>query len=197
MVAMPASVAPANAFRSIKDIEGQVSKTEVLKGEILIDQRFVSHDVGSTLSALVEAEKRAITVRVDDVIGVAGFLLPGNFVDVLASRIDRGSRRAVTETVLTMVKVLAVDQTVKTEENEPVIVRAVTLEVTPPQAEILVKRKEEGTIQLTLRNPNDTKVAEVKPAPKKTPVKRVYRAPTTTEITIIKGTSVNKTKAKS
>lgn len=196
MVAMPASVAPANAFRKIEDIEGQVSKTEVLKGEILINQRFVTHDVGSTLSALVEAEKRAITVRVDDVIGVAGFLLPGNFVDVLASRVDRGSRRAVTETVLTNVKVLAVDQTVKTEENEPVIVRAVTLEVTPPQAEVLVKRKEEGTIQLTLRNPNDTKVAEIKPEPKKAPVRRAYRAPTDTTITVIKGTSVNKTKAK-
>jgi pilus assembly protein CpaB len=158
--------------------------------------RFVNHDEGSTLAALVEEKKRAITVRVDDVVGVAGFLLPGNNVDVLASRLERGSRRAITETILTNVKVLAVDQTARTDDNDPVVVRAVTLEVSPKQAEVLVARMEEGTIQLTLRNPLEEVVVEApKPAPKKV-TRRARRAPTDTTIIVIKGTSVAKAKVK-
>ena len=119
---------------------------------------------------------RAVTVRVDDVIGVAGFLLPGNRVDVLAARREAISR-ATAETIVRDVKVLAVDQTAATEKNEPVIVRAVTLEVNPEQAEVLVKAKEEGSIQLTLRNPLDDEVFVEEPAPAPAPVVRQAVAP--------------------
>ena len=98
---------------------------------------------------------RAMTVRVDDVVGVAGFLLPGNRVDVVAARKLQGSDRAITETILFDINVLAVDQTSSQDKNEPVVVRAVTLEMTPQQAEVLVRAREEGRIQLTLRNPTD------------------------------------------
>jgi len=197
MVALPNDSVPPGAVRTLEDLEGKIARAEILSGELLLKGRLADHDEGSTLAALVEEKKRAITVRVDDVIGVAGFLLPGNQVDVLASRLERGSRRAVTETILTNVKVLAVDQTARTDENDPVVVRAVTLEVSPKQAEILVARGEEGTIQLTLRNPLDHLVAkeEPKPAPKKV-ARKVSRAPTNTTITLIKGTRVEKTKVK-
>jgi pilus assembly protein CpaB len=196
MVNMPKESTPVSAYTAIEEVEGKVATAEILAGELLLSQRFVDHATGSTLAALVEEKKRALTIRVDDVIGVAGFLLPGNYVDVLASRMENKTRRAVTETILTKVKVLAVDQTARTEENDPVVVRAVTLEVTPKQAEILVKRKEEGSIQLTLRNPLEEMVVKAEPAPKKV-VRRVRRAPKRdTEITIIRGTKVNKTKAK-
>ncbi len=99
---------------------------------------------------------RAITVRVDDVVGVAGFLLPGNHVDIVAAR--KQNDRATTETILMDINVLAVDQTSNQDKNEPVVVRAVTLEMTPKQAEILVRAREEGRIQLTLRNPTDDAV---------------------------------------
>jgi pilus assembly protein CpaB len=186
MVPMPESSIPSGAIIRIADVEGKIATAEMLPGEMLLRQRFVDHESGSTLAALVEKKMRAVTVRVDDVIGVGGFLLPGNYVDVLASRLERGSRRAITETVLRNVKVLAVDQTAKTDENDPVVVRAVTLEVSPKQAEELVKRMEEGTIQLTLRNPLDTMVAEEvvpepAPAPKKV-IRRIQRAPTDTEM---------------
>lgn len=197
MVLLPNNVVPTGAIKSIEDIEGKIATADILSGELLLSGRFVNHDEGSTLAALVEEKKRAITVRVDDVVGVAGFLLPGNNVDVLASRLERGSRRAITETILTNVKVLAVDQTARTDDNDPVVVRAVTLEVLPKQAEVLVARMEEGTIQLTLRNPLEKVVAKEtsKPAPKKV-TRRVRRAPTDTTIIVIKGTSVNKTKVK-
>jgi pilus assembly protein CpaB len=128
---------------------------------------------------------------------VAGFLLPGNRVDVLAARLETG-RRATAETILRDVKVLAVDQTAATEKNEPVIVRAVTLEVNPAQAEVLVKAKEEGSIQLTLRNPLDDEVfvAEVAPPPAPAPVRRVVAppAPRQRSVTVIRGTDVSTTK---
>jgi pilus assembly protein CpaB len=150
---------------------------------------------------------RALTVRVNDVIGVAGFLLPGNRVDVLSSRKDT-SRRAVTETILRNIKVLAVDQTASTEQNEPVIVRAVTLEMTPAQAEVLVKARTEGEIQLTLRNPLDQQPEtepepEPEPKPATKPVVAQSAAPKSrpvssrpTTVTVIRGTKVDKTKTK-
>lgn len=196
---LPEKAIPNGAIRTTADVEGQVSTTEILAGEILFQSRFVDHESGSTLAALVQPNMRAVTVRVDDVVGVAGFLLPGNYVDVLATRLERKTKRAVSETVLRHIKVLAVDQTAKTDDSEPVVVRAVTLEMTPPQAEVLVKRKEEGSIQLTLRNPLDTMVAEEKPVAKpapKAPVRRRTTRPSNTTVTIIRGTRVEKKKAK-
>ena len=197
MVPLPDHIVPTGAIRSIEDVEGKIATADVLRGELLMSVRFVDHSEGSTLAALVQEKMRAITVRVDDVVGVAGFLLPGNKVDVLASRLERGTRRAITETILTNVKVLAVDQTARTDDSDPVVVRAVTLEVTPKQAEVLVSRKEEGTIQLTLRNPLEEVVVQEAPKPEVKKVRRrVTRAPTDTTIIVIKGTSVEKTKVK-
>jgi pilus assembly protein CpaB len=138
-VEIPDGVAPIGFFTSADDIKGRVSTTAITRGEILIKERFAKHDAGSTLAALVAQDMRAVSVRVNDVVGVAGFLLPGNRVDVLSAR-KEANRRAVTETILKNIKVLAVDQSASTDNNEPVIVRAVTLEVTPKQAETLVLR---------------------------------------------------------
>jgi pilus assembly protein CpaB len=174
----------------------------ISRGEILISDRFVAHEAGSTLAALVSANMRALTVRVNDVIGVAGFLLPGNRVDVLSSR-KTNDRRAVTETILRNIKVLAVDQSASTDQNEPVIVRAVTLEMTPEQTEILVRARTEGEIQLTLRNPlqEEELVAEAEPEPVKAEVVVPKRAPEprsrSTTVTVIRGTKVDETKTTS
>jgi pilus assembly protein CpaB len=109
----------------------------------------------------------------------------------------------VTETILQNIKVLAVDQTASTEQNEPVIVRAVTLEMTPAQAEVLVKARTEGEIQLTLRNPLDVHAqAEPEPAPEpvQKPVVVRQAAPrpvdTSATVTVIRGTKVDETKTK-
>jgi len=201
---MPAEFAPPGSYRSLEDVVGKITVQEIVTGEILMSERFVDHEDGSTLAAIVTEKMRAVTVRVDDVIGVAGFLLPGNRVDVLASRREQ-NRRATIETILRAIKVLAVDQTAATEENEPIIVRAVTLEVTPEEAEVLVKAKEEGTIQLTLRNPLEELeaepevVVEAKPAPAPAPVRRATtpRPPRPRDVTVIRGTNVSTTKASS
>ncbi|HEY5701291.1 MAG: Flp pilus assembly protein CpaB [Woeseiaceae bacterium] len=197
LVDLPEGAAPEGFFTSIDEVAGKVSTTEIPRGEILIAQRFREHSAGSTLAALVDREMRAVTVRVDDVVGVAGFLLPGNRVDVLASR-KQTNKRAETETILRNIKVLAVDQTASADSNEPVIVRAVTLEMAPRQAEELFRARTEGTIQLTLRNPL-AQEEEVAPPPKPQVVaKRAPRprTPPPTEVMVIRGTSVDKTKTR-
>ncbi len=193
---MPAEFVPPGSFTNVDEVIDRITVQPIVAGEILMRERFAAADDGSTLAALVSEKMRAVTVRVDDVIGVAGFLLPGNRVDVLAARREAG-RRAMAETILSDVKVLAVDQTAATEKNEPVIVRAVTLEVSPAQAEVLVKAKEEGSIQLTLRNPLDEEVV-VAEAPEAAPEPvPVAAPPRKRSVTVIRGTDVTKAKEQS
>jgi len=189
-IIMPKEFVPEDALMNMQDIEGYVSNTEVFAGEMLLSSRFNAHEGGSTLASLIGENMRAISVRVDDVVGVAGFLLPGNYVDVLATRLGK-SDKAKTETILQKIKVLAVDQFARTNSSDPVVVRVITLEMSRSDSEILTKRKAEGTIQLTLRNPND----EVIRVAKKTPAKRVIRAKAP-EIMIIRGTNVATIKTK-
>ena len=200
LLQLPPEAVPQNGFAALEDIEGQVARATIEPGEILLKSKFAEHSAGSTLAALIDPSMRAVTVRVNDVVGVAGFLLPGNRVDVLSTVLNQQTKKATTDTVLHNIKVLAVDQTTATEKNDPVIVRAVTLEMTPDQSLVLVKAKEEGRIQLTLRNPLDDQVAKVAPPPVKKaapkPVKRVYRPPSSTTIQVIRGTKIAKTKTK-
>jgi pilus assembly protein CpaB len=201
VITVPQGTPLGNHFTTPAEIEGLVATQKALSGEVLLKERFTKSGTGSTLAALIRPDMRAISVRVDDVVGVAGFLLPGNRVDVVAARKLHGNERATTETILMDINVLAVDQTSSQDKNEPVIVRAVTLEMTPQQAEILVRAREEGRIQLTLRNPSDDAqpqlVAEQLPAPAPPPappVRKVRQEPRRTEtpgVTIIRGTNVD------
>jgi pilus assembly protein CpaB len=193
LIDTPEGLAPEGFYTSIDEVVGMVSTTAIPRGEILVSERFREHSAGSTLAALVNQDMRAVTVRVDDVVGVAGFLLPGNSVEVLASR-KQANKRAETDTILRNIKVLAVDQTASADSNEPVIVRAVTLEMLPRQAEELFRARTEGTIQLTLRNPL---AKEAPPPAPKVVVARAAPRPRVappSEVMIIRGTSIDKTK---
>lgn len=207
VIAVPTGTPLGNHFSRLEEVEGLVATQKALDGEVLLKERFTKTGAGSTLAALIKPEMRAVTVRVDDVVGVGGFLLPGNHVDVVAAR--KVNERASTETILTDINVLAVDQTSNQDKNEPVVVRAVTLEMTPKQAEVLVRAREEGRIQLTLRNPNDDSqlVAEAvpePPPPPAAPVRKARPAPAapaepvrapTPGVTIIRGTNINSAQA--
>lgn len=196
VITVPTGTPLGNHFGSVKEIEGLVATQRALSGEVLLKERFAKPGTGSTLAALIKPDMRAVTVRVDDVVGVAGFLLPGNHVDVVAAR--KVNDRATTETILLNIHVLAVDQTSNQDKNEPVVVRAVTLEMTPKEAEVLVRAREEGRIQLTLRNPTDefrpqlVATPEPPPAvPVAKPVPRAAPRPTAPSVTIIRGTHVD------
>ena len=151
---LPIQLMTEDTFSSFDDVIGKVAKGEIFQGEAIMSKRLASHNQGTTLAALVSQDMRAVSVRVDDVIGVAGFLLPGNRVDVLASRMDK--RRSIIRTVLKNIKVLAVDQTAEASKDKPLLVRAVTLEVSPKDSEALFQAIQEGSIHLTLRNPIDS-----------------------------------------
>jgi len=198
---VPNDLVPTNGIGDPAEVEGMIPTQDILAGDVLRLERLSDHQEGSTLAALIDPEKRAFTVRVDDVVGVAGFLLPGNHVDIIATKSEDRSRNLVkARTVLSDIKVLAVDQKARTDKNDPVVVRAVTLELTPKESEELAKAREEGRIQLTLRNPLSedellVQVPESVPAPvavAPAPEKPVQKKPTRTysappSVIVIKG----------
>lgn len=173
LVTWPPDAVPEDAFKDTAEVVGKVASQRIYPGEPVLQRRASLNAGGSSLAAMIEPTKRAVTVRVNDVIGVAGFLLPGNRVDVLATVMS--DRNAKTKTLLQDIKVLAVDQTAQAEKDKPVVVRAVTLEVEPKQAEDLVAATEEGTVQLALRNPDDTLVIAEAPPPEKPKPRRAAR----------------------
>ena len=123
------------------------------------------------LSAIVAEGKRAMTVRVNDVIGVAGFALPGNFVDILVST-QKDSNKAgkkdlsISKLILQRILVLAVAQEAGQNDTRPRVVNAVTLEVTPGQAEKLDLARSVGQLSLVLRNQGDLEPAQTDGATK-------------------------------
>lgn len=205
-VRMPMDTIPDDAFDSSDKAVGKIATFDILRGDIVRSARLADHLTGSTLASLIEPNMRAISVRVDDVVGVGGFLLPGNRVDVLATKQTGSNSNTLAETILENLRVLAVDQTASTDKTQPVVVRAVTLEMTPEQTVVLVKGMSEGKLQLALRNPLDNQikpviaqpVAEVKqlPAPVKVfKVVKVTQHRGSSGITVIRGTEVNVVKA--
>ncbi len=184
----PADRTPEGAFTQIEEIKGHVAMQTIYEGEPILNKRIAEHSKGSTLSAIIGKHKRAVTVRVNDVIGVAGFVLPGNNVDVLGATTKVRGKVSV-KTILQNVKVLAVDQTTG-DKDTPVVVRAVTLELDPDEAEELVKAKSQGSIQLALRNTLDNTV-QSPPAEKTAPVKRRPKPKPRRYVTIIRGTTVS------
>ncbi|GLZ89053.1 Flp pilus assembly protein CpaB [Metapseudomonas resinovorans] len=203
LVRMPKGTVPDDALDATDKAVGKIATFPMLRGDILRSARVAEHLGGSTLASLIEADKRAISVRVDDVVGVGGFLLPGNRVDVLATRQVGGtSNDSESKTILQDLRVLAVDQTASTDKTQPVVVRAVTLEMTPKEAEILVKAMSEGRLQLALRNPLDDHkkteaVATAKPTPATPAAPRpvVRRMERPSGVIIIRGTEVKVAKA--
>jgi pilus assembly protein CpaB len=147
-----------------------VSKDELLKdgrrvvlsplgrGEPVLRSKVTGPGQRALLSALLEAGKRAVTLRVDDVRGVAGFILPGDFVDVVLIAEDGPPRREnYSEILLQHVKVLAVDQLASERQEQPTVAKAVTVEVTPEQAQKVLLATNIGKLSLILRRPEEAR----------------------------------------
>ncbi len=160
MVEWPATSVPAGAFSEPAELEGRVVKTSLARGEPLLENKLAPVGTKGGLSAVVGEGKRAITVRVNDVVGVAGFALPGSYVDIMVNTQEEGGKandkdRAISKIVLEHILVLAVAQEANRDETKPKVVNAVTLEVTPEQAERLDLARSVGTLSLVLRNQVD------------------------------------------
>jgi len=156
---IPNGSTPEGAFSSVEEVVGRVAITPIGLREPLTKSKLAAVGVGAGLSAVIPEGYRAMTVKVDDVVGVSGFVMPGSFVDVIAviTLEDQSSRGPVSKIVLQNIKVLAsgpkIDQ--PQDERQPSPVTAVTLQVTPEQAEKLVLATNEGKLQLVMRTYGD------------------------------------------
>ncbi len=161
LVDWPAGALPPGAFSDAKALAGRVAHTTLQRGEPIMESKLAPPGTQGGLSAVVANGKRAMTVRVNDVVGVAGFALPGNYVDILVSTqnatANGGNREdaSISKIVLERILVLAVAQDPNRDETKPKVVNAVTLELTPEQTEKLDLARSVGTLSLVLRNQID------------------------------------------
>ncbi|WP_413186519.1 Flp pilus assembly protein CpaB [Paraburkholderia sacchari] len=158
----PKDSLPPGTFSAPKDLDGRVVRASLTRGEPVLDSKLAPVGTKGGLSAVIGEGRRAITVRVNDVVGVAGFALPGNYVDVIVNtqqpqKKTDAQEQSISKIVLEKILVLAVAQQVNRDDTAPKVVNAVTLEVTPEQAEKLDLARSVGTLSLVLRNQVDDK----------------------------------------
>jgi len=171
MVNWPSGSVPTGAFTDTKALEGRVVRTSLSRDEPVIESKLAPIGTKGGLSAVISDGSRAITVRVNDVVGVAGFALPGNYVDVIVNTQEQQGKtdgQSISKIVLEHILVLAVAQQVSRDDTAPKVVNAVTLEVTPDQAERLDLARSVGTLSLVLRNQVDQKTLNTDGATKLT-----------------------------
>lgn len=163
-LAWPSGTPPEGSFADPAALQGRVLRTALARGEPILASKLAPAGARGGLSAAIGEGRRAITVRVNEVIGVAGFALPGNLVDVMVHTTVDDARRGgngapLSKIVLEGILVLAVAQEASRDEMRPKVVNAVTLEVTPEQAELLDVARSVGNLSLVLRNPADRREA--------------------------------------
>ena len=151
----PKANVPKGAFDKIESVTGRVTVTKMLAGKPLVAAELAGEGSGAGLVAQIRPGYRAMSIRVDEVIGVGGFILPATFVDIIAVE-GTGNEQRTAGTILERIPVLAVAQETFVEEGKAKLVKTVTMEVTPRQAEKLAAQINEGPIHLVLRNPSDT-----------------------------------------
>jgi pilus assembly protein CpaB len=154
----PANAVPAGAFSKPDDVTGRGLIMPVIQNEPILPMKLASKEAGAGLPPAIPPGLRAVSVRVNEVIGVAGYVLPGTHVDVVATVSPTEQHGDMTsKVILTNVMVLAAGTKIdrETDKNKPMPVSVVTLLVAPEEAERLTLAASEGKIQLALRNPLD------------------------------------------
>jgi pilus assembly protein CpaB len=157
LVDWPTGAIPTGSFHELAAVQDRVTRINILRDEPILESRLAPKGTRGGLSAVIAGGKRAITVRVNDVVGVAGFALPGNYVDVIVNTKNefRKGDESISKIVLEKILVLAVAQEAGRDDTTPKVVNAVTLEVTPEQAEAIDLARSIGQLSLVLRNQVD------------------------------------------
>jgi pilus assembly protein CpaB len=161
MVRWPVASVPEGAFNDagviFKDVKGPADRViliNMVRGEPLLASKISGLGARPIMSTRVAKGMRAISIHIDDVSGVAGFILPGDKVDIMLSRhTGNGPKDLVTEFFMQGIKVLGIDQLADQKSDKPVVGHTATVEVTPEQAGKLVLAQQAGTLSLALRNP--------------------------------------------
>jgi pilus assembly protein CpaB len=160
-VEWPSGSLPAGAISNPVELGDRVVKVSLMRGEPVLESKLAPKGTKGGLSSVIAEGKRAITVKVNEVVGVAGFALPGNHVDIMVNTNDEQGRtndreRMISKIVLERILVLAVAQEASRDDTKPKVVNAVTLEVTPEEAEKIDLARSVGNLSLVLRNQVDT-----------------------------------------
>lgn len=163
-VSWPVANAPKGGFKTIAEVVGTGERRVVLhsiqSNEPILKSKISGFGGRATLSTVIDEGLRAVTIRVNDVNGVAGFVLPGDRVDILLTRTPvgaKGGNSRITDVLMQNIKVLGIDQDSNKEKDKPKVVRAVTVEVTTDHSQKLALAQQVGTLSLTLRNATNTK----------------------------------------
>jgi pilus assembly protein CpaB len=162
LVRFPEGTLPPNYIRSMSQVVGRGVVLPISKGEFILPGKLAGENAGFGLPSLIPPGMRAVSVRVNEVVSVAGFVVPGTRVDVLLTGTPQGGGEPRTTTVLENVAVIATGQ--KLERNaggEPQMTPVITLLVSPDDAQKLTLATTQGRIQLALRNPLDTKQQDI------------------------------------
>ena len=169
LMSWPAGQPVAGMLTRIEDTNNRALITPVAENEPILEAKLASQQSGAGLPATIPEGMRALSVAVNEIVGVAGFVIPGTMVDVLVTGViptsaHIGSGENVTRTILENVRVLAAGQKIEQDrDGKPQTVPVITLLVTPDDAARLTMAANQGKIQLALRNTIDTKL--VTPAP--------------------------------
>jgi pilus assembly protein CpaB len=162
-IAWPAGSSPEGAFANFAELTKsgrRIALSPFVRDEPIISSKVSAPDQRASLSAVIEKGKRAVTVAVDDVRGVAGFIFPGDFVDVALTRTDNSNGpQNFSEVILQHVKVLAIDQMAGQRQEHPTVAKAVTVEVDPEQALRILLATNVGKLSLILRQPAEVALA--------------------------------------
>ncbi len=151
----PRASVPKGAFSEAAQLKDRVISTGLSAGEPILESKLAPVGSKGGLSAVITPGKRALTVKVNEIVGVAGFTLPGNFVDIMVNtQDDRGN--PISKIVLEKILVLAVAQEAERDPTKPKVVNAVTMELTPEEAEKLDLARSIGSLSLVLRNQLDS-----------------------------------------
>ena len=160
VVQFPKESTPDGAFETPEKLAGRVATTNISAREPITESRLAPEGTAAGLSAIIPEGYRAMTVKVDDAAGISGFIMPGTMVDVVVvidPREGSGMQDPISKVVLQNIKVLANGQNIDKpkDEREANSVKAVTLQVTPEQAEKLALASSEGKLQLMMRSQID------------------------------------------
>jgi len=151
----PESSVPEGAFSSPTAVLGRLARSEIFADDVLTGVKFLDTKAPSALSALIPKGQRAISVRVNEVTGIAGFVAPGSHVDVLLSTPREEDRPPQTKTIVQDVEVLAIAQSIDNNAGHAQVVDTVTLNVSPRQAETIALSANEGSLHFAMRNDRD------------------------------------------
>ena len=165
LIDWPAGSVPDGTFKSVDDLLGpqpRVALQAIQPNELILGSKVTGPGQRASLSAVISIGMRAMTIRVNDVLGVAGFVLPGDRVDIMLTR-EIVQNDPITDVLLQNVKVLGIDQKSDQQANDPDVVKAVTIEVTTEQAQKITLAATVGKLSLALRDVSNVELATVKP----------------------------------